>query len=394
MRRALPFALLVLATTARAETARAPKQVATANPETAAAAQIEGTLERFEKALASQRAGTATRALRVSWFGDSLTADDSITNVVRQKLGALVGKGGPGYVFAAPPHPYNRHRAVDRFSTGSWRVHGISSSVAPDKLLGFGGSAESEGSGTIRLTAHAPVSLVDLHYLEQPRGGKLAIVVGNKVVQELATAGEAKQAAFAQVALPTGTKRVELRARGRVRLFGASLEAARGVVVDNLGVVNGTAKQLVKYNRADHWKHQLAHRDADLIVVMLGTNEAEWLHAKGAGMAEHERLFGELLATIRKGNASASCLVVSPLDQLDWREPNMPPRASVPAMVDAQRRAARANGCAFWDVYQWMGGKGSSRQWFKRRLLIKDFQHPTTAGATKIADALYAALIR
>lgn len=394
MRRALLFALFLLAATAHADTARAPKQVATAAKEPTVAAQIEGSLERFDKALAAQRGGTATRALRVSWFGDSLTADDSITHVLRQKLGALVGKAGPGYVFAAPPHPYNRHRAVDRFTTGSWRVHGISSAVAPDKLLGFGGSAESEGAGTIRLTAHAPVSTVDLHYLAQPRGGKLAIVVDHKVVQEIATAGETKKAAFAQVALPAGTKRVELRASGRVRLFGASLEAAKGVVVDNLGVVNGTAKQLVKYNLADHWRNQLAHRDADLIVVMLGTNEAEWLHANGAGMAEHERLFGELLATIRAGNASASCLVVSPLDQLDWREPNMPPRESVPAMVDAQRRAAKANGCAFWDVYQWMGGKGASRQWFKRGLVIKDFQHPTTAGATKIAEALYAAFVR
>jgi len=110
-------------------------------------------------------------------------------------------------------------------------------------------------------------------------------------------------------------------------------------------------------------------------------------------MAEHEKLFGELLATVRAASPNASCLVVSPLDQLDWRDEKMPPRASVAAMVEAQHRAATAAGCAFWDVYTWMGGKGSSASWYKRGLVVKDFQHPTSEGAERIADALYRGLV-
>ena len=71
----------------------------------------------------------------------------------------------------------------------------------------------------------------------------------------------------------------------------------------------------------------------------------------------------------------------------------VPPRDSIPAMVAAQRRAALAHGCAFWDTYTWMGGKGASRSWFKRGLMVKDFQHPTSEGAEQIADALYAGLV-
>src|SRR5262249_31423688 len=153
-------------------------------------------------------------------------------------------------------------------------------------------------------------------------------------------------------------------------------------VVDNLGVVNGTAKSMRTHNRDDHLRNQLAHRAADLVVFMYGTNEAEWLRAKGSAIAEHEKLVGELLATARAANPNASCLVVSPLDQLDWKDEKMPPRASIPAMVEAQRRAATAQGCAFWDVYTWMGGSGSSREWNKRGLIVNDFQHPTSEGAT------------
>lgn len=349
-------------------------------------------LDGFKAALTAQRAGTADHPLRISYVGDSLTADDQITDTLRTKLAALVGNGGPGFSFAAPPHPYCQNRAVTRVVSGAWRVHGISRAAPPDHLLGLGGSAETEGGGTIRWVTKTAVTRIDIHYLAQPHGGSFSVLAGGMQVGTIETAGKMKQAAFAQLDVPAGATKIELVARGRVRLFGASFEAAKGAVVDNLGVVNGTAKQFSTHNLADHWRKQLAHRDPDLVIVMLGTNEAEWLAAKGQGMAEHERLFGELLGTVRSANPNSSCLVVSPLDQLDWRTEAMPPRESIPAMVDAQRRAATAKGCAFWDTYAWMGGKGASRLWHQRGLVMKDFQHPTTAGAARIGNALYAAL--
>jgi lysophospholipase L1-like esterase len=351
-------------------------------------------LDPFRAALARHRAGKADRALRISYFGDSLTASDHVPDGLRVQLGAVIGAGGPGFVWAAEPHPYCQQRAVTLSTTGSWQVHGVSTTAPPDRLLGLGGSAE--GSGVVRWVPKANVASIDVHYLEQPRGGTFTITAGGTPVAEVATAGERKRAAFHRVALPAGPGKpaaIELRARGRVRVFGAALEAARGVVVDNLGVVNATAKGMVRYNLAAHLEGQLAHRASDLVIVMFGTNEAEWLTPRGAGMAEHEQVMTELLGTVRAANPTASCLVVSPLDQIDWRDPKTPPRASVPAMVEAQRRAATARGCAFWDVYAWMGGKGSSATWFKRGLVTKDFQHPTVAGAKRLADALAAGLL-
>src|SRR5205823_13230957 len=67
------------------------------------------------------RAGGADRPLRISYFGDSLTADDHITNELRHKLQSDLGDGGPGFVFAVPPHPFCQHRAVTRIVGGGWR---------------------------------------------------------------------------------------------------------------------------------------------------------------------------------------------------------------------------------------------------------------------------------
>lgn len=349
-------------------------------------------LDGFRLALAAQRDGKAAHPLRISYFGDSLTADDHITDALRKKLQAQLGDGGPGFVFALSPHPYCQHHAVSRVVGGGWESFGISTVVPGDHLLGLGGTAE--GDGVIRFVPTArTIHSVDVHYLAQPRGGSFDILADGAVLATVATAGEHKQSAFAGVVVPDGTRRIELRAQSRVRLFGATLEAATGAVVDNLGVVNATAKAMHNNNLSEHWQNQLAHRAADLVVVMFGTNEAEWLRPTGFGMDEHAQLFGDLLATIRKANPQASCLVVSPLDQLDWRDERMPPRDSIPAMVAAQRRAAQAHGCAFWDVYSWMGGRGASRDWYRRGLVVKDFQHPTSEGAELLAEALFAGLV-
>jgi lysophospholipase L1-like esterase len=350
-------------------------------------------LDAFRAALAAQRSSKADHPLRISYFGDSLTADDHITDALRAKLQALVGDGGAGFVFAAPPHPYCQHQRVSRVVSDGWDIRGISTTGAPDHLLGLGGSAETSEGGTIKLVAKGKLANVDIHYLAQPHGGTLDVACDGKVISSIATTAERKRAAFSTLAIPDGTKRLELRTRGRVRVFGAALEAKAGAVVDNLGVVNATAKGMRNKNLGEHWRNQLAHRAADLVVVMYGANEAEWLAPKGKGITEHERLFGELLQTVRGANPHASCLVVSPLDQLDWRAEKAPPRESIPALVAAQRNAALAQGCAFWDAYTWMGGSGASREWFKHHWLMKDFQHPTSEGAARIADALYQALV-
>ncbi len=350
-------------------------------------------LEHFRTALAAQRAGKATRPLRVSYFGDSLTADDHLTHELRQRLQALVGDGGAGFVFAAPPHPYCQLRDIARVVSDGWSTHGISTVVPPDHLLGLGGSAETDAGGTIKLSQLGAARSIDIHYLAQPHGGTLDVAVDGKVETSIATAAAHKQGEFARAAVPDGAKRVELRAHGRVRLFGATLEAKTGAVVDNLGVVNATAKAMRTNDLDEHLRNQLAHRAPDLVVVMYGTNEAEWLRPRGAGMEEHEKLFGELLATVRAAAPDASCLVVSPLDQIDYKDEKQPPRDSIPAMVAAQHRAASAHGCAFWSVYDWMGGKGSSKGWHARGLLASDYQHPTSEGAERIAEALFAGLI-
>jgi lysophospholipase L1-like esterase len=351
-------------------------------------------LDAFATSVAAQRQPAATvEPLRVAFIGDSLTADDQIVDRLRTKLQSVLGNGGPGFVFVIPPHPYCQQRAATRALTGTWTSRGVIGAAESDHLMGLGGSSAT-GIDDARLVVKtvAPVESADIFYLAQPNNGTFEIVADKTTSPAVSTKAQSKTAMFARTAFPQPVQQIALQTHGRVRVFGLALENPHGAVVDNLGVVNGTAKTLLRNNQA-HWIKQLAHRAPALTIIMLGTNEAEWLPAAGAALDEHELLFGKLLDSIHNANPTQSCLVISPFDQLDWRKPDAPPRASIPAMVAVQHRVATSHGCAFWNTYEWMGGAGSSRAWAKQRLVTNDFQHPTTKGANRIGDALAAALL-
>jgi lysophospholipase L1-like esterase len=342
-------------------------------------------------ALAAAETGTRGRPARVLFYGDSVSATDALPGRLRARLQDVFGDGGPGFLHAVKPHRYNHTEAADRRSSGSWRSWGVSLSHISDHLYGIG-NATAEGNGAIRikpLTPSGNLSRVDLYYLAQPGGGTAELSVG-EVSRTIDTAATAKTARFERLVVPDGAYTVDVAARGKVRLFGMALERDSGIVVDNLALVSCTAKNML-VNLAEHWRNQLAHREPDLIVIMLGTNEAQWLVGPTA-MAEYEQTWNQLLAPVRAARPQAACLVMSPLDQAESVDGELRARRGVPRMVAAQRRAAEAAGCAYWDTFTWMGGSGSAITWQKRGLLGSDFAHMSRRGTARVADGLADAL--
>jgi lysophospholipase L1-like esterase len=177
-----------------------------------------------------------------------------------------------------------------------------------------------------------------------------------------------------------------------VRLFGIDLENTTGAVVDNLGIVSVNVKSFAAGDAA-HWSTELAHRSADLVMIMIGANEAQWLGPGDKDTKEYQSHYDKILAPIRKARPDAACLVVSPTDQAEAKDGEYPSRPVMPVLVEAQRKAALAAGCGFYSTYDWMGGKGSAAKWYRNGLVGSDFQHLSRKGANKMADAVYDALM-
>jgi lysophospholipase L1-like esterase len=351
-------------------------------------------MDGFYGAIESLKQGKLSRAVRVSWYGDSVIATDAIPGRLRSRLQDELGNGGPGFVFVVPPHRFCGHEAITRSSGGTWNAHAISTSQIADGLYGVGGStAETDdGRATIKLVAGA-VSQVELYYLAQPRGGSVTVTADGKQVARADTRNASKQPGYAAATLDGGgAAKFDIATSGKVRLFGIDLENPRGVVVDNFGVVSVNVKSF-DAQKPEHFQAELAHRAADLVMIMIGANEAEWLGPTDRDTRDYGAHYGKLLAEIRGARPDASCLVVSPTDQAVAVDGSYASRPVMPKLVAAQREAAQTAGCAFYSTYDWMGGNGSAAKWFRKGMVGTDFQHLSRKGAERLADGLFGTLM-
>lgn len=348
-------------------------------------------MDAFYAAVGKSKAGTLGRAVRVSWYGDSVVATDAIPGRLRVKLQGALGDGGPGFLALVPPHRFVAHEGITRSSTGSWVTHAISTTQAADGLYGAGGFTAEGDDARATLKAASKVTQLDLHYLAQPRGGTITITADGAEVAKIDTKAEAKEAAYALHQI-SPAQTIKLETQGRVRTFGIALENASGAVVDNLGIVSVNVKSFANHNAAS-FAGGLAHRGADLIMIMIGANEAQWLGPGDRDTKLYQQNYEKVLGPIRKARPDASCLVVSPTDQAEAKDGGYPSRPVMPLLVDAQRKAAHASGCAFFSTYDWMGGKGSAAKWFRKGYVGTDFQHLSHKGAVKFADAVFDALM-
>jgi len=351
-------------------------------------------MDGFYRAIAGEKRGTLARAVRVSWYGDSVIATDAIPGRLRERLQTELGDGGPGFVYIVPPHRFNEHEAITRSQSGTWYTHAISTMQTADGLYGPAGSTtESDGAhSTIKLVA-GKVEHAELYYLAQPKGGTATVTADGTPVITADTAADARRPGFASAAIAGGASKLEIAtAKGRTRLFGIDLENARGAVVDNLGVVSVNVKSFANNDPA-HWQEELAHRGADLVMIMIGANEAEWLGPHDQDTKDYQAHYEQVLAIVRAARPDAACLVVSPTDQAEAKDGAYPSRPVMPVLVAAQQRAAKAQGCAFYSTYQWMGGKGSAAKWFAKGYVGSDFQHLSKKGADKLADAVFDTLM-
>jgi lysophospholipase L1-like esterase len=351
-------------------------------------------MDAFYKAVRDEGAGKLGRAMRVSWYGDSVIATDAIPARLRSRLQGELGDGGPGFVYVVEPHRFCSHETVTRAHEGAWMTHAVSTQQTADGLYGAGGSStEATGGASATFKLHAgKASKIELYYLAQPKGGTAIVKADGAEVLRAETTGDAKVAAGASAQVTGGAAKFAIETKGRVRLFGIGLENDSGAVVDNLGIVSVNVKNFAHRNE-DNFAAELAHRGADLVMIMIGANEAQWLGPHDTAMKEYQGQYEKIVNMVRKARPEATCLVISPTDQAEAKDGGYVSRPVMPVLVEAQRRAARAAGCAFFSTYDWMGGRGSAAKWFKRGFVGSDFIHLSRKGANKFSDAVFDALM-
>ncbi|NOT63309.1 MAG: hypothetical protein HOP19_24130 [Acidobacteria bacterium] len=164
-----------------------------------------------------------------------------------------------------------------------------------------------------------------------------------------------------------------------------------GVVYENFGVNGARATRALQWDWA-LLAEQFVGQPPALIVVAYGTNEA----GDELNLNAYQRTFTEVLQRFQQAAPQASLLVLAPPDRARWSNGRWQSLATLPGLIETQRRAAFAQGTAFWNWYEAMGGAGGIHRWREQQppLAQADHVHLTATGYRLVAQTLYDVLRR
>lgn len=329
--------------------------------------------------------------IRVLHFGDSHSASDDWTVVLRANLQGKAGDGGPGFTQAG--RPYFGFRRYDSRSTATkgWKSRGLLSREG-DALYGLAGVAVETSKAGEKITLEAEGSSMELYYWRQPDGGDFTISDNGTELSQISTGGELGPG-YARFRYDTSAIHnftLTTTRAGPVRIFGWVVEKPGGATWEPLGI-NGAQADLLLNGDEQLLRAHIRQRDPALIVLAYGTNEArspEWTEAS------YRTSFDSVLRRLREAAPAASILVVGPPDhEIRVRRGRWIPQSGLDKIIAAQREAALAAGCAFWNLRAAMGGKGSMGQWVRAGLAQADHVHFTGPGYRLIAQSMHELLM-
>ncbi|MBI4918165.1 MAG: hypothetical protein HY825_20165, partial [Acidobacteria bacterium] len=339
---------------------------------------------------------------RIAHFGDSHSASPSFPAAIRSALSSRFGDAGPGFIQPGRPWRSYDPQDIDIGTSGDWtfdRVRRTGTDNLSDGLYGLGGwsARTSTADAEIWLATESGTSLsgFDVEYLAQPDGGSADLLLDGTVVARIDSDSDGITAERHRIRTEDAAHRLAVHAvgDGEFRLLG--VETARpgpGVLYDVFATNGARADWLLSWND-DLFADCLAHRDPDLVVLMFGTNEAS---DPDLDLDRFSADFARTLALLRTTAPDASCLVLAPPDMSERRHGTYAGTPEIlPPLVEAERSAALAAGCAFFDTFAAMGGSGSMDRWADADppLGAADHVHLTSRGYRTLGETVAAALL-
>ncbi|HEY1647963.1 MAG TPA: GDSL-type esterase/lipase family protein [Terracidiphilus sp.] len=356
---------------------------------------FESALEGFYAQLAlhedeRRNGGVETGTVRVMQWGDSHTAADMFTGETRRIFQQQFGNGGIGYSYAGHPFPGYRILGSARAQSPGWKTQGNKFLQLGDGKFGMGGISISTDRAGEWVTLDTPCASLDLQYMERPGGGGLRFTDNDGEPAEIPTgAAQIGPGAF-HYNCSAGDHRFKITTEDSapVTLFGW-VATQPGVTWESIGINGAEAPLILKWDQ-QLFSQYLKDNSPGLIVLAYGTNEAASAHWDEEN---YRQAFASVVDTLHQYVPESSILVIGPSDRSVLRRHAWRAYDGTDRIVAAQRAVCRAEGCAYWDQRERMGGFGSMQQWASAGWAQPDHTHFSGEGYRALADAFMADLM-
>ena len=190
---------------------------------------------------------------------------------------------------------------------------------------------------------------------------------------------------------PLETVQIKVTGSKSPQIYGVALDANRGIAFDNIPIRGSSGVEFTRIEK-EHFREQIRKMNVKFLILQFGVNIVPNV-MRNYGW--YEKMFYQQLMFLKSLDPNLSILVIGVSDMSRRVAGGYETYPNVPLIRDAQKNAAFKAGCAFWDLYEAMGGKNSMPSWVfnKPRLANLDFTHFTGKGAQIVSEMLYKAIL-
>lgn len=371
-------------------------------------------LDRFFEALADREAGRRPK-VRVLYYGTSEIGHDRVTSQIRRMFQERFGDGGKGWVLIDRTWAILDHRDIIwTHEEPNWVSYSIRTGVFKAGHYGLGGvMVESKGPAWAEYRTLPPQedaasseqlyypfpagtawSHIEVHYQTYKSGQPFVIEIDEGEAgtrTEIPTKSSKIQDEIFTAKVPDGPHRLRISTDKRnVRLYGAVFERDEGFVLDALMVIGAWGNSIVNFN-PEALTRYVSHRDPALVVFGFGAKESlQFPELSAQQTKQFAEGYAQSVERVMASRPESACLIVSPNDQGWARGDRIETRPAIPRLVQAAKEVAAQTGCAFYNLFEAMGGEGTARRWYHStpRLVSSDYGHLEAAGSVRVGDLL------
>jgi hypothetical protein len=340
--------------------------------------------------------------VRVLHYGDSQIEADRISGTLRENLQKKFGGSGVGIVPVTEVSDARCNVFVD--ASRNWQRDEVNVKLQKFKALGGYGILGSvyevadPGNETwIKIRANKQSSDLQkkMLHVKLLYSGKLNCSAKIDTSKEK-NISESCVGGFSALDIPTcGSSACDIKLQfnnvQNTKLYGIALDGESGVTVDNVSLRGSSGTEFTKIDSA-LMKKQLEDLNVGMIVFQFGVNVVPYVIKD---YSYYQKLFYSQLAYFRKIAPDAAILVVGVSDMSRREKGVYQSYPNIEKIRAAMKNAAFEAGCAYWDLYEVMGGKNSMPLWVnaKPTLANKDYTHFNNRGAEIVGLKLYNALM-
>jgi alginate O-acetyltransferase complex protein AlgI len=342
--------------------------------------------------------------IRILYYGDSQIEGDRVTSYLRHTLRKERGGSGPGLFLPLMPVMYTKSLWIR--SSSNWKRYNYLSYKAGEishrnlgpfmaicRYLPEGEIRSVPEKAFIRIrpsnVADSSSSEYDILRIFYGRTEGTVNVVVKADDNELFADTLKRGPDFNEIRCSLNRKKdIEIEFEGKVSpdIYGISIESETGVVVDNISQRGSAGLEFTMVDR-DNLKEAYKKLSPDLVILHYGLNIVKNVRDD---YSYYQKGLVRQIALIRKISPLTPILIVGVTDMAANEGDSIKSYKNIPAIIDAQKRAALKADVIFWDSYGAMGGKSSIVRWAGKKppLAQKDFIHFTYAGADTLSNML------